>query len=46
MTGSKMGKQLASGVDGIVVDVKWGKGLYIKDVEQAKQQIEFPGSLI
>ena len=37
MTGSTLGRQLASGVDGIVVDVKWGNGSYIKDVEQAKQ---------
>jgi pyrimidine-nucleoside phosphorylase len=36
MTGSILGNKLSSGVDGIVIDVKWGNGSFIKDVEQAK----------
>jgi pyrimidine-nucleoside phosphorylase len=37
MTGSILGNKLSSGADGVVVDVKWGNGSFIKDVEQAKQ---------
>ncbi|MDR3144266.1 MAG: thymidine phosphorylase [Puniceicoccales bacterium] len=37
MTGSILGSKLSSGADGVVVDVKWGNGSFIKDVEQAKQ---------
>lgn len=37
MTGSILGSKLSSGADGVVVDVKWGNGSFIKDMEQAKQ---------
>jgi pyrimidine-nucleoside phosphorylase len=37
MTGSILGSKLSSGADGVVVDVKWGNGSFIKDIEQAKQ---------
>ena len=37
LTGGILSDKLSSGVDGIVVDVKWGNGSFIKDVEQAKQ---------
>jgi pyrimidine-nucleoside phosphorylase len=37
MTGSILGNRLSSGTDGVVIDVKWGNGSFIKDVEQAKQ---------
>lgn len=37
ITGSVLSKKLAEGAEGLVVDVKWGNGSYIKDLEQAKQ---------
>ncbi|MDR2738087.1 MAG: thymidine phosphorylase [Puniceicoccales bacterium] len=37
MTGSILGSKLSSGTDGVVIDVKWGNGSFIKDIEQAKQ---------
>ncbi|MDR1528676.1 MAG: thymidine phosphorylase [Puniceicoccales bacterium] len=37
VTGSILGSKLPSGVDGVVVDVKWGNGSFVKDIEQAKQ---------
>lgn len=37
ITGSVLGKKLAEGTEGLVVDVKWGNGAFIKDLEQAKQ---------
>ena len=37
ITGSVLSKKLAEGAEGLVVDVKWGNGAYIKDVEKAKQ---------
>lgn len=37
ITGSVLSKKLAAGAEGLVVDVKWGNGSYIADLEQAKQ---------
>ena len=37
ITGSVLARKLAQGAEGLVVDVKWGNGAYIKDVEQARQ---------
>jgi pyrimidine-nucleoside phosphorylase len=37
ITGSVLSKKLAEGSEGLVIDVKWGNGSFIKDVEQAKQ---------
>lgn len=37
ITGSVLSRKLAQGSEGLVVDVKWGNGSYIRDVEQAKQ---------
>lgn len=37
ITASVLSKKLSEGAEGLVVDVKWGNGSYIKDVEQAKQ---------
>ncbi|MGF1448818.1 MAG: thymidine phosphorylase [Opitutales bacterium] len=37
ITGSVLAKKLAEGAEGLVVDVKWGNGSFIKDLEQAKQ---------
>ncbi|GHC11674.1 thymidine phosphorylase [Cerasicoccus arenae] len=37
ITASVLAKKLSEGAEGLVVDVKWGNGSYIKDVEQAKQ---------
>ena len=37
ITGSVLSKKLAEGAEGLVVDVKWGNGSYIKELEQAKQ---------
>ncbi|MDR3273752.1 MAG: thymidine phosphorylase [Puniceicoccales bacterium] len=37
LVGSILCKKLSSGVEGLVVDVKWGSGSCIKDVEHAKQ---------
>lgn len=37
ITGSVLSKKLAEGAEGLVVDVKWGNGAYIRDLEQAKQ---------
>jgi pyrimidine-nucleoside phosphorylase len=37
ITASVLSRKLAQGSEGLVVDVKWGNGSYIKDVEQARQ---------
>tara|TARA_B100001248_G_scaffold262395_1_gene258117 strand:+ start:58145 stop:59482 length:1338 start_codon:yes stop_codon:yes gene_type:complete len=37
ITGGVLSKKLAEGAEGLVVDVKWGNGAYIKDIDQAKQ---------
>lgn len=37
ITASVLSKKLAAGAEGLVVDVKWGNGAYIWDLEQAKQ---------
>lgn len=37
ITGSVLSKKLAEGAEGLVVDVKWGNGAFIKDIEQARQ---------
>ncbi len=37
ITGSVLSKKLAEGAEGLVLDVKWGNGSFIKDLEQAKQ---------
>lgn len=37
ITASVLSKKLGQGSEGLVVDVKWGNGSYIKDLEQAKQ---------
>ena len=37
ITGSVLSRKLAEGAEGLVIDVKWGNGSLIKDVEQAKQ---------
>lgn len=36
ITSSVLSRKLASGAEGLVIDVKWGNGSFIKDVEQAK----------
>ncbi|MDR0340480.1 MAG: thymidine phosphorylase, partial [Puniceicoccales bacterium] len=36
ITASILSRKSAEGAEGLVVDVKWGNGSYIKDVEQAK----------
>lgn len=37
LASSMLCRKLSSGIEGLVVDVKWGSGSCIKDVEQAKQ---------
>jgi pyrimidine-nucleoside phosphorylase len=37
ITGSVLSRKLAQGAEGLVIDVKWGNGSFIKDVEQARQ---------
>ena len=37
ITGSVLSRKLAQGAEGLVVDVKWGNGSFIKDVEKARQ---------
>jgi pyrimidine-nucleoside phosphorylase len=37
ITASVLSRKLAQGSEGLVIDVKWGNGSFIKDVEQAKQ---------
>lgn len=37
ITASVLSRKLAQGAEGLVVDVKWGNGSFIKDLEQAKQ---------
>ncbi|MDR1665641.1 MAG: thymidine phosphorylase, partial [Puniceicoccales bacterium] len=37
MTGSILSKRLAVGAENLVVDIKWGNGAYVKDLEQARQ---------
>jgi pyrimidine-nucleoside phosphorylase len=38
---SVLSRKLAQGAEGIVIDVKWGTGSFIKDVEQARQLARF-----
>ena len=37
ITASVLSKKFAVGSDGLVVDVKWGNGSFLRDIEQAKQ---------
>ncbi|OHE89371.1 MAG: thymidine phosphorylase [Verrucomicrobia bacterium RIFCSPLOWO2_12_FULL_64_8] len=37
ITGSVLSRKLAEGSEGLVIDVKWGNGSFIKDLEPAKQ---------
>lgn len=37
ITASALSKKFAIGADGLVVDVKWGNGSYLRDIEQARQ---------
>ncbi|MFU8847645.1 MAG: thymidine phosphorylase [Opitutales bacterium] len=37
ITSSILSRKLAEGAEGLVVDVKWGNGSFVKDLEQAKQ---------
>ncbi len=37
ITGSVLSRKLAEGSEGLVIDVKWGNGSFIKELEQAKQ---------
>ena len=37
ITASVLSRKLAEGAEGLVIDVKWGNGSFIKDLEQAKQ---------
>lgn len=37
ITASVLAKKFSEGAEGLVIDVKWGNGSYIKDIEQAKQ---------
>lgn len=37
ITGGVLSKKLAEGAEGLVIDVKWGNGSFINDLEQAKQ---------
>ncbi|MDR3229099.1 MAG: thymidine phosphorylase [Puniceicoccales bacterium] len=37
IAGSILAKKLAEGSDGLVVDIKWGNGSFLRDKEQAKQ---------
>ena len=37
ITSSVLSRKLAQGAEGLLVDVKWGNGSFIRDVEQAKQ---------
>ncbi len=37
ITAGTLSRKLAAGAEGVVVDVKWGKGSFIKDAEDAKQ---------
>ena len=37
ITASVLSKKFAVGADGLVVDVKWGNGSYLRDIEQARQ---------
>ena len=37
ITGSILSRKLSTGIEGLVVDVKWGSGSFVRDVEQAKQ---------
>ena len=37
ITGSVLSRKLAAGAEGLVIDVKWGNGSFIRDLEQAKQ---------
>ena len=37
ITGGVLSKKLAEGAEGLVIDIKWGNGSFIKDLEQARQ---------
>ncbi len=37
ITGSVLSRKFAQGAEGLVIDVKWGNGAFIKNLDQAKQ---------
>jgi pyrimidine-nucleoside phosphorylase len=37
LTASLLSKKFSEGSEGLIVDVKWGNGAYVRDVEDAKQ---------
>src|SRR5690625_3969431 len=37
ITGGVLSKKLAEGAEGVVIDVKWGNGSFVRDQEEAKQ---------
>jgi pyrimidine-nucleoside phosphorylase len=37
ITAGMLSRKFAAGAEGVVVDIKWGKGSFIRDVEDAKQ---------
>ena len=37
ITAGMLSRKFASGAEGVVVDIKWGKGSFIRDAEDAKQ---------
>src|SRR5690606_15585947 len=37
ITGGVLSKKLAEGSEGLVIDVKWGNGSFVRDIEQARQ---------
>ena len=41
ITGSALSRKLAEGAESLVVDVKWGNGSFIRDIEQARQLARF-----
>lgn len=41
ITASVLSKKFAAGTEGLVIDVKWGNGSFVKDLEQAKQLARF-----
>jgi len=37
ITAGTLSRKFAAGAEGVVVDIKWGKGSFMKDLEEAKQ---------